>query len=260
MLNLKLWHTRSSDTPEAHADEQPPATAPRPLMRIVVLNTKGGCGKTTLSTNLAGYYASHRLQHRAAGHGPPGLQPALARRTAASKAGAITGLAAPNAAAASPSSFQMRVPPETERLIVDTPAAIDSLRLQDSTRGAHAIIIPVLPSDIDIHAASRCIADLLLDGPHREPAERVAVVANRVKKNTRMYETLAALPAQPGYPLRRHLPRHPELRACDRKRAWACMNSRTVTSRKMRDEWDVLIEWLETPALARSQHRSYHPH
>ena len=43
-------------------------------------------------------------------------------------------------------------------------AHLDALHLQDLTRDADAILIPVLPSDIDIHAASRCIADLLLAG------------------------------------------------------------------------------------------------
>ena len=40
-----------------HAVEGEPRTQ-RPLLKIVVLNSKGGCGKTTLSTNLAAYYAA----------------------------------------------------------------------------------------------------------------------------------------------------------------------------------------------------------
>jgi len=56
------------------------------------------------------------------------------------------------------------VPPGTERLIVDTPAALTALQMSDVVRDASAIVVPVLPSDIDIHAASRCIADLLLVG------------------------------------------------------------------------------------------------
>jgi chromosome partitioning protein len=189
MLNLKLWPSKSSETPGPHADDKPPATARRPLMRIVVLNTKGGCGKTTLCTNLAGYYASHDYRTALLDADVQGSSLQWLKNRG-DKAAAITGIAGVERTGRVTRSFQMRVPPETERLIVDTPAALDSLRIQDFTRDADAILIPVLPSDIDIHAASRCIADLLLVGRIERRAERVAVIANRVKKNTLIYERL----------------------------------------------------------------------
>lgn len=52
------------------------------------------------------------------------------------------------------------------------------------------IIIPVLPSPIDIHAVSRFIADLLLEGHVRQRGVRLGVVANRVKENTRVFQAL----------------------------------------------------------------------
>ena len=47
-------------------------------------------------------------------------------------------------------------------MIIDTPAAIDAHDMPELTRTADKILVPVLPSDIDIHACSRCIANLLL--------------------------------------------------------------------------------------------------
>jgi chromosome partitioning protein len=58
------------------------------------------------------------------------------------------------------------------------------------TKNAHAIIVPVLPSDIDIHACSKCIADLLLIAKVRRDENRIGVVANRVKRNTLIYQSL----------------------------------------------------------------------
>ena len=52
------------------------------------------------------------------------------------------------------------------------------------------IIIPVLPSAIDIHAASRFIADLLLIAKVSKNDGRIAVLANRSRKNTSMYQQL----------------------------------------------------------------------
>lgn len=62
--------------------------------------------------------------------------------------------------------------------------------LEDFTRDADEVVIPVLPSEIDIHAASRCIGDLLLCAKIKPRDGRIGVVANRVKKNTRVYQAL----------------------------------------------------------------------
>src|SRR5690606_1214052 len=87
-------------------------------------------------------------------------------------------------------SFAMRLPLDTERLIVDTAAALDPQRLPEITRNATAVLVPVLPSDIDIHAAAKCISDLLLIAKIRRDEQRIAVIANRVKKNTLVYRSL----------------------------------------------------------------------
>ena len=189
MLTLNLWLPKSSDSSATASDAGAAPRVRRPLLKIVVLNTKGGCGKTTLSTGLAGYYAAKGYRAALLDADPQGSSLRwLANRSA--KQPAIAGISGCDKAGRVTRSFQLRIPQETERLIVDTPAAIDSLRLQDLTRGAHAILMPVLPSDIDIHAATRCISELLLGARIENRAERVAVVANRVKKQTLMYETL----------------------------------------------------------------------
>jgi chromosome partitioning protein len=75
-------------------------------------------------------------------------------------------------------------------VVVDTPAAVPGQDMPEMTRGADAIIIPVLPSDIDIHAFSKCVADLLLIAKVRRDENRIGVVANRVKRNTIIYQSL----------------------------------------------------------------------
>ena len=87
-------------------------------------------------------------------------------------------------------AFQLRPPDNTSHVIVDTPAALTPAQLPDMVRDAAKIIVPVLPSDIDIHAASRCIADLLLVAKIKRAENRIGVVANRVRKNTLMFQAL----------------------------------------------------------------------
>ena len=84
----------------------------------------------------------------------------------------------------------MRVPEGTDKVVVDSPAAVEARLLPELTRDANKIIVPVLPSDIDIHAASRCIADLLLVAKIKRAENRIGVIANRVRKNTLMFQAL----------------------------------------------------------------------
>lgn len=159
------------------------------LQKIVVLNPKGGSGKTTIATNLASYFAVQ------------GLRPALMDMDAqGSSARWLSkrpkGLAPVHAIVGYERNlrvtrtFAMRVPMECQRLIVDTAAAVEPQRLPDLTRNAAAILVPVLPSDIDIHAAAKCISDLLLIAKVKREEQRIAVIPNRVKRHTVIYRSL----------------------------------------------------------------------
>ena len=87
-------------------------------------------------------------------------------------------------------AWQMRIPADAAHVIVDTPAAVLGQDMPEMTKTADAIIVPVLPSDIDIHAFSRCIADLLLIAKVRRDENRIGVIANRVKRNTLIFQSL----------------------------------------------------------------------
>ena len=104
-------------------------------------------------------------------------------------------------------AWQMRIPPDAAHVIVDTPAAVPAQDMPDMTKSADAIIVPVLPSDIDIHACSKCIADLLLIAKVRRDEYRIGVVANRVKRNTVIYQSLMRFLETLRIPGHRHLAR-----------------------------------------------------
>jgi chromosome partitioning protein len=93
------------------------------------------------------------------------------------------------------------VPLETTSLIVDSPAGITHDNLREITRDASSILIPVLPSAIDIHAAARCIADLLLVAKIDRRDRKLAVIANRTRQNTRSFEKLMRFLDSLGIPI-----------------------------------------------------------
>lgn len=159
------------------------------LRKIVVLNPKGGSGKTTLATSLAGGLAAQGLPVALMDFDPQGSSTRWLRQRDPARP-PIHGIAAFERDPARTRSFQLRVPMEVRYLVVDTPAALPVHELVNFTTGAHAILVPVLPSDIDIHAASRLIAELLLTAKVSRRMGRLGVVANRVRENTLSYRKL----------------------------------------------------------------------
>jgi len=86
-------------------------------------------------------------------------------------------------------------------VIVDTPAALEARQLPEMTRDADKVLVPVLPSDIDIHTCSRCIRDLLLVAKIRREDDRIGVIANRVRRNTLTYQSLIRFLHTLGIPI-----------------------------------------------------------
>ena len=170
------------------------------LNKIVVINPKGGCGKTTLSTNLAAYYAVRGPVPAVMDCDPQGSTMTWIERRPGSSP-AIHGIAAYKRTMQATRSWQLRVPQETTNLIVDSPASLSHDDLREVTRDASSILVPVLPSAIDIHAASRCIADLLLVAKIDRRDRKLAVVANRTRKNTKSLEKLMRFLDSLGIPI-----------------------------------------------------------
>jgi chromosome partitioning protein len=159
------------------------------MQKIVLLNPKGGSGKTTIAINLASYFAVCGLKPTLMDLDAQGSSSRWLTKRAKGQP-PIHGIAAYERNSRVTRSFATRLPQDTERLVVDTAAALESQNLPDITRNATAVLVPVLPSDIDIHAAAKCISDLLLIAKIRREDQRIAVIANRVKKNTLVYKAL----------------------------------------------------------------------
>ena len=159
------------------------------MQRITIINVKGGCGKTTIATNLASAYAVAGRETTLIDYDPQGSSMYwLNKRPSNSEK--INGIAAyPNSKPVT-RSWQLRLPEQTERVIVDTPAGLKGLDLVDQLKGTHTILIPVLPSSIDTHATADFIRDLYLIAKVRPKSTRLCIVCNRVKSNTLSFRAL----------------------------------------------------------------------
>ena len=151
------------------------------MRSIMILNSKGGSGKSTVSTNLASYYASQGKKVILADFDPQSSSLEwLAERS--SGRNLVTGIDA--------SKGNFRAPRNADYIIYDTPAAIPAKEITAYIRRAQSIIIPILPSPIDMRAATPFIQNVLANGRVSRKESRVALIANRCRENTNVYHQL----------------------------------------------------------------------
>ena len=146
---------------------------------ILIINSKGGAGKSTLSSKLASYYA-----RRGARTGIFDFDRQMSSirwlQRRPENAPAITGK----------TGWGYHDITEFDRIVMDPPAQIGRKDLATLASRADVVIVPVLPSPIDIHAAADFIRDLLVDAKVRTQQKPVAVIANRARSNTLIYDQL----------------------------------------------------------------------
>ncbi len=152
------------------------------MRSILVVNPKGGCGKTTLATNLAGFYANKGLpvalvdmdQQRSSHHWVGSRDESLP------KIHSYLGDTYPG-----DSEFRAK------RVVYDCPAQIHIGRTTDLVNKADVIIMPINPSIIDQRAALEFIMDVRAM-MRAKVCQRlqIGLVANRAGDGFRSYEEL----------------------------------------------------------------------
>lgn len=150
----------------------------------MVLNSKGGCGKSTIATNLASYYASYEGKNVTLVDFDPQGSSLDWLKVRPKILAEIKGINATKEA--------VRFSKDTEIVIMDVPARVEGRELANLVRRVETIIIPVLPSPIDIRAGANFIKELLTSGKVTRKETKVSVIANRVRENTLSYHALYA--------------------------------------------------------------------
>jgi len=152
------------------------------MRHILVTNAKGGCGKSTIATNLAAYYASEGYETALADYDPQGSALSWLDERPDDRA-PITGLAAFD-------DGLRHLPRSADYVIIDAPARSHGPELTQLVKHAETIIVPVLPSPIDMKAGAKFIVELMERGKIAKRQAKVAVVANRIKENTKIFDEL----------------------------------------------------------------------
>jgi len=162
------------------------------MKTTLVLNPKGGAGKTTVAINLASYFASAGIPTTLMDYDPQGssLNWLRLRPLDAPK---IHGANAAPGKFGQLRSFEMYVPPETRHLIVDAPAGASGVLLHELLDRSSSVLVPIVPSAIDLHATGNFLREILAMGRMRTGNIRLAVVANKVRRSMPAYAPLQQL-------------------------------------------------------------------
>ena len=235
------------------------------MRTILVVNSKGGCGKSTIATNLAAFYAREKKTVLLADFDPQasGLQWLKARSPERPRIEGMDG---------SESGF--RLPRHVDYAILDAPAGIRGAELTALVRRAQTILIPVLPSATDMRATARFVRDLMLVGKVSRKETRLATIANRVPEVPAMARAAEILlngidfsyqsvPSQIYHPLERFLARLkiPVIATLPDSPSYALADTRGLGICELgeaRSAWDFvrwrpLLDWLDSPnSLPRS--------
>ena len=149
------------------------------MRTIMVLNAKGGCGKSTIATNLASYFASEMNQNVVLADYDPQESSLEWLEARDEKWAPIKGIAAYKEA--------MRFSRDTDVVIFDVPARVHGKDLTRILKKVETVIFPVLPSPVDMRAATKFMEEVLKSGRVVRKEVKIGVVANRVRENTLIY-------------------------------------------------------------------------
>jgi chromosome partitioning protein len=205
------------------------------LLRILVANAKGGCGKTTIATHLAAALS-------AAGH--------FTALADADRQGSSLFWLARRPRRASPIAGldwrkELAPPmPRTARLVVDAAPALHGRRIQHLVKAADLLVLPVLPSAFDETATRRFLDRLGRIGAIAKGRKPLAVVGNRVRAGTRAAERLEKFFAAIDCPLVARLRDsqiYPEI-AID---GLSLFDSPGKRARDLSRDWEPLIAFIE---------------
>ena len=152
------------------------------MRHIMVMNAKGGCGKSTLATNIASYFVNEGATVALADYDPQRSSLDWLERLPENR---------PSIAAVAGFSDGLRhAPRNADILVIDAPARTHNAELTDLVKHAETIIVPVLPSTIDIQASDRFIKELKNVAKIQRKGAKIGVVANRVREYTLIFEEL----------------------------------------------------------------------
>lgn len=202
---------------------------------IVVANSKGGVGKSTLASNLAGYLAR---QGRRVMLGDTDVQQSSRQWLAQRPEGL------PLIESWEAEGERLRSPKGVERLVLDTPAGLHGKALEQAVGVAQTLLVPLQPSPFDAQASLPFLREVKRLAEKRAQPPAIGVVVMRNKDGTLSSQQVQNYLAGAGLSpiaILRDTQNYVQL-AARGLTLWDVAPSRVERDL---EQWEPLLEWLE---------------
>lgn len=200
------------------------------MKHILVANAKGGSGKTTLATNLAGYLAT-QSNHV--------LLADLDRQQSSTQ-----WLNRRPADAPIIHTSQHKSSHAIEWVVTDSPAGLRDEKLAEAVKDADLVIVPIQPSAFDIGAAADFLEVLMTEKAIRKNKTFVALVGSRVNSRTHAAIGLATFMNESGFPVLAYL-RNSQVYTTAAEQGLSIFDMRPSVVAQDIEQWSVLLDWIK---------------
>ncbi len=205
------------------------------MKTFLVANPKGGSGKTTLATNLAGYFASNGksviladMDRQESSLNWLERRPANLPR--------IQGLNGRN-------SDLDNV--KADIIVIDSPAGLRGDKLSDAVKAVDWVIVPMQSSIFDINATQDFLEILKAEKAVRKERTFVAMVGMRVTARTKAANNLESYLAESGFPVMGFL-RNAQVYMHAAEAGASIFDMSPSKAKQDITQWDALLEWIKT--------------
>jgi chromosome partitioning protein len=212
------------------------------VQTILVANPKGGSGKTTLATNIAGWLAGKRQR--------VGLQDVDPQGSSAQWLARRPPLFPPVAGFDGDIRRKELKDVAPEWLVVDSPAGIHGDALRDAIKRADAMVVPVSPSAFDMVATGHFLQAIADYKSVREGGLAIALVAMRVDARTHSAAELDAFLKQFEFPLVTHL-RDTQVYVYCARDGYSVFDLPRSRGEQDWEQWKPLTRWIARHAAVR---------
>ncbi len=211
------------------------------MKTVLVASSKGGAGKTTIATHLAAQAAVDGLRTAIIDADPQQSSTRWAERRAGMDSAVL-----PVAGATRARSAWKSLPADTQRVVIDAPAGAMAADLEPWLEQADAVVVPVLPSALDLDATVPFLNTLAKHERVRRGDLRVGLAGNRMKPWTNASQATLDLLAQWPYPVVASL-RDSQAYVVLVGLGRSLFDYRSAQVRDHQADWAPLLKWLRKP-------------
>ncbi|MCL1635815.1 ParA family protein [Luteimonas sp. SX5] len=207
------------------------------MKTIIVASSKGGVGKTTIATHLAAQAAQAGQRTVIVDADPQGSSTRWAQRRAGMANGAVLPVDGTKR------NWQKAVPDDTQRVIVDGAAGAMAADLESFLDQASAVVVPVLPSALDIEATVPFLNSLAKHPRVRKGQLPVALIANKLKPWTNASQQAVAVLNEWSIPVVGQL-RDSQAYVMLTGLGKSLFDYNSAQIREHQNDWQPLLKWL----------------